>query len=68
MQNAVQETNKAYLWLFVAYVLIVGILFSNLFIGIIIQTFQQTGNAHNRCAIESWLHGVCRGGQKDVSW
>ena len=43
MQEAVQATNKAYLWFFVFYVLIVSILFSNLFIGIIIQTFQQAG-------------------------
>eukprot|EP00656_Telonema_subtile_P009800 TRINITY_DN1462_c0_g1_i5.p1 TRINITY_DN1462_c0_g1~~TRINITY_DN1462_c0_g1_i5.p1 ORF type:complete len:902 (-),score=302.47 TRINITY_DN1462_c0_g1_i5:287-2992(-) len=41
MQLTVEETNKAYVYFFMVYVLIVGILFSNLFIGIIIQTFQQ---------------------------
>ena len=40
MDEAVDATNKAVIWFFFTYVLIVGVLFSNLFVGILISTFQ----------------------------
>jgi hypothetical protein len=40
MQDAVDDTNKALIWFFAAYVLLVGVLFSNLFVGILINMFQ----------------------------
>eukprot|EP00658_Telonema_sp_P-2_P019438 TRINITY_DN17678_c0_g1_i1.p1 TRINITY_DN17678_c0_g1~~TRINITY_DN17678_c0_g1_i1.p1 ORF type:complete len:825 (+),score=152.65 TRINITY_DN17678_c0_g1_i1:216-2690(+) len=42
MQVTTEKSNDAYMWFFMGYVLVVGILFSNLFIGIIIQTYQYT--------------------------
>ena len=40
MDMAVDETNKALIWFFACYVLGVGVLFSNLFVGILIGMFQ----------------------------
>jgi len=42
MQDVVNETNRSMIWFFVIYVLVVGILFSQLFIGIIVSTFQAS--------------------------
>eukprot|EP00656_Telonema_subtile_P005721 TRINITY_DN12613_c0_g1_i5.p1 TRINITY_DN12613_c0_g1~~TRINITY_DN12613_c0_g1_i5.p1 ORF type:complete len:1245 (-),score=403.57 TRINITY_DN12613_c0_g1_i5:581-4315(-) len=40
MQDSVDRTNKALIWFFASYVLVVGVLFSNLFVGILINMFQ----------------------------
>ena len=40
LDTAVQSTNKALIWFFVSFVMIAGVLFSNLFVGILINTFQ----------------------------
>jgi len=45
MQEAAQETNTALLWFFALYVLSVGMLFSNLFVGIIITLFEESQSA-----------------------
>ena len=42
MNHAVDHTNRSLVWFFVAYVLGVGVLFSNLFVGILINMFQAS--------------------------
>eukprot|EP00658_Telonema_sp_P-2_P002606 TRINITY_DN10977_c0_g1_i8.p1 TRINITY_DN10977_c0_g1~~TRINITY_DN10977_c0_g1_i8.p1 ORF type:complete len:2009 (+),score=485.24 TRINITY_DN10977_c0_g1_i8:238-6264(+) len=41
METAVDKTNKALIWFFAAYVLLVGVLFSNLFVGVLLSMFQM---------------------------
>jgi len=41
MQEATASTNKACIWFFAGYVLIVGIVFTNLFVGVLINEFQN---------------------------
>eukprot|EP00656_Telonema_subtile_P054459 TRINITY_DN8156_c0_g1_i2.p1 TRINITY_DN8156_c0_g1~~TRINITY_DN8156_c0_g1_i2.p1 ORF type:complete len:1763 (+),score=358.35 TRINITY_DN8156_c0_g1_i2:99-5387(+) len=41
MDEAVGKTNKALIWFFASYVLLVGVLFSNLFVGILLNMFQM---------------------------
>ena len=50
MDMAVDETNKALIWFFACYVLGVGVLFSNLFVGILIGMFQFGTECFKPCA------------------
>merc|ERR1712166_595222 len=42
MEDAVNKTNKAMIWFFAFYVLVVGVIFSNLFVGMLISLFQKS--------------------------
>eukprot|EP00658_Telonema_sp_P-2_P003548 TRINITY_DN11317_c0_g1_i9.p2 TRINITY_DN11317_c0_g1~~TRINITY_DN11317_c0_g1_i9.p2 ORF type:complete len:840 (-),score=189.07 TRINITY_DN11317_c0_g1_i9:413-2932(-) len=49
MQVTTERSNDAYMWFFMVYVLVVGLLFSNLFMGIVIETYQLAERRRSTC-------------------
>jgi hypothetical protein len=64
MQLATESTNKACTWFFAGYVLIVGVVFTNLFVGVLINEFQ-TGTL-KLSTIEGQVQLALRNSMKDL--
>jgi len=46
MEIAVNRTHKGMVWFFALYVLVVGVIFSNLFVGVLLNVFQHMRESH----------------------
>jgi len=53
MQGTVSKTNKFFTWFFIIYVLFVGVLFSQLFVGIIINTFGKSEDMRQKWSVST---------------